>query len=104
MSESCAWSNDTNWETTAQVTEADDKANSEYIVTSELSILPINDASPVVCDDVTKFVLENDGDNNSVNSDCFAKDDWDKVFGYDMFHLNSRAHNTDTSRKDAPIC
>ncbi len=102
VSEGSAWSDATDWEAAAQVWHANDKSNSENIVCSVFSLLPVVPVVPDVQVNCSEFVLENNCNNDAINCNGFAEDNWNQVLWNNTLHLDCWADDWDSSGPDAP--
>ena len=102
MSERSARADATNGQAANEVGDSDNEADSEDVVGGELSILPRNGVTSDVRDNWTELVLQDDGNDDAVNSDSLAENDGNQVLGNNALHLDSGAHNGDTSSEDTP--
>ena len=75
MSQCSAGANAANSESANQVGETNNKADSEDVVCSELSVLPGDSVSLKVLVNGSELVLQDDSDNDTVNSDCLTEND-----------------------------
>lgn len=101
VSESSARTDAADWESTAQVTHSNNKSDSKNAVGRKLGSLPRSRCIKKTARSL-QFVLQNDRDDNSVNSDCLTEDDRNQILWNYARHFYGRTNNADSSNEYAP--